>query len=378
MPPLGPVILTESHFLRHGADVRKVITKRLRESCVVFLGVSLTDPNLVGPLWDTANDDAMGDADRKPCFVLHVPDLAAGASGIAESREYALAKYAYLEDALGVSPVFLKSYSQLHQVLTELDLALTEGADAYFADHSYGRRFVSTLQSCYESLGFTDDLDASLSDRQRVSSELFSLVDSTGAVGRILELPRKGKRRLRGLREQHGDHHDSEERFGLFLWLRTKAEGDDEAAPYGLTLVASSAYVHRESWSATRFVEITPSSGFPVAEMLWKNTVVVQNLMEVSPFQLWRGTLCIPIRVMEDVETPEGVYAAPLTVGGIALNTTHHPIPDELPHPRVSKLAVILEDQQWRGELHKALHDPVRDMLMRGQLSLPRAKDLRP
>ena len=37
---------------RHGPSARSVVAESLVRSNVLFIGVSLTDPNLVGPLWD--------------------------------------------------------------------------------------------------------------------------------------------------------------------------------------------------------------------------------------------------------------------------------------------------------------------------------------
>jgi hypothetical protein len=45
-----PIILSESDFREHGRVIQDLITKVLETSDVIFVGVSMADPNLVGPL----------------------------------------------------------------------------------------------------------------------------------------------------------------------------------------------------------------------------------------------------------------------------------------------------------------------------------------
>jgi len=175
--PLKPVILTESHFLEHGPKVRALILKQLQASCVIFIGVSLADPNLTGPLWDLRS----GQQVRIRPFVLTVPEPPPQGCHHRDIKRYTLENARYLEDKLKMRPIFLKSYAQQIQVLGDLDLALSAGKSRYTIGASgdsnleYGLRFTRALNKAYESIGCTGGSDSpercnarKLSDRLQV------------------------------------------------------------------------------------------------------------------------------------------------------------------------------------------------------------------
>ena len=66
-------MLTESDFLEHGARVQEIVTSAIAAGTILFVGLSLTDPNIVGPLYRSDNS---GDAHRYGLFVppLHGPE----------------------------------------------------------------------------------------------------------------------------------------------------------------------------------------------------------------------------------------------------------------------------------------------------------------
>ena len=116
--PKHPIVLSESQYLKYGARVRETIAKTLANSYSIFVGLSMADPNLVGPLY--ASRPATHDR-----FALFVPRRLPDES-YEESAKYAVSSAKYLETELGLKPIFLKSYSQLNQVLSDLSLAISE------------------------------------------------------------------------------------------------------------------------------------------------------------------------------------------------------------------------------------------------------------
>lgn len=373
--PLRPVVLSESHFLFHGPKIREVVRERLLNSAVVFVGVSLSDPNLVGPLWDVnpkyLDDDteqAPESRERHPCFVLHVPSAVLGAETIEEARSYVLKKYEYMEEALGVSPVFFKSYSQLYQALSELNLALTN--DDYFTRTvpqplRYGDRFSNHLRDAWTAVGASDAefTRESFDHRLAVADRLAELLDPDSDLGAALLKPgSKILHRHDSIKRSSRDFGGDQEHFGIFVWLRTPTKDDsDVAAPYALNLAASSTYIHRNSWSFARDVPIEPTSKVPAARAVYSGLLTRANLPEQSRFPLWRGVWAIPLRVSSD-----GTLGGPdaVTVGAIALNTSHQVVVDaKSAQGRASVLAAIAEDQLATDRLRDALETSVAGIL---------------
>jgi SIR2-like domain len=161
-PPLRPVILTDSDFLEHGARVRKAVGSAISTGTTLFIGLSLTDPNIVGPLYETTNT---GTTER---YGLFVPRLHGGGFKPEEHARYGLAGAEFLRTKLGLAPIFLKSYSQLNQLVAELRLAVAEpnlyrrNAPKASSLH-YGTRFREALTQAYTAVGAHDktgELDA--------------------------------------------------------------------------------------------------------------------------------------------------------------------------------------------------------------------------
>ncbi|SCC56050.1 MULTISPECIES: SIR2 family protein [unclassified Gordonia (in: high G+C Gram-positive bacteria)] len=337
MTPLQPVILTESHFLRHGPAVRKIIFDELVERCVIFIGVSLTDPNVVGPLWDRAEEIQRTGRKLPPCFVLHVPGPVEGADSLKTSYAYTLSKYRYFELALGVKPVFLKSFSQLHQLMSELSVShlvqiKAESSATTEERQSYGVRFGNKLRSAYETLGYDHSgkniaHDAAL----RVSEALRRELAPGSSLGSMLyeadyEIRAKHQELVGstpGMQETVGSTPGIQERFGLFLWLRVPETHNGDPAPYAIRLVGASPYTHYEEWSFTRDVVIEADSLYPPSTAVFSGMAVAMNLKATSEFQLWRSAIAVPVRVEGDrYEREDGTSIADsMTVGAVVLNS---------------------------------------------------------
>lgn len=369
MTPLRPIVLSESQFLRHGPEVRRLISAEIQRGVVIFIGVSLTDPNLIGPLWDLAQSGSKQATQN--CFILHVPNLASGTDSMSESRSYSLAKYEYFESALNVKPIFFKSYSQMNQALQELSYCLVVGND-YFENAGdgsdpvasiYGHRFQRTLDLCYRAVHGENATDDAFDfvHSQEFALKLGSLIEPGTPAGDILLSPSPlVRRRKLELMRAFRDLPDESEHFGLFLWLRCRKSIDDINAPYAISMAAASNYVHFERWSFERIVEIAPRSGYPAAESMFHGLAQLTNL-RLNPPNIWRGSFAIPLHVPADLNLDATEPNSTLLVGALVLNTTHDIYPwlrdaDEV-RPRVSILTAISQETALAEELGQYLLD---------------------
>jgi hypothetical protein len=338
--PGKPVILSESHFLEYGPKVRQLILDQLKSSCVIFLGVSITDPNLTGPLWDARSPKEGHDGLASRPFVLVVPEpVTSTGCGDREGKIYALKKARYLEQKLEMRPIFLKSHAQLVQVLWDLDLGFavpgryeTSGQRMH-ESLAYGNRFKQKLDACYTAIGCNATQDSlSLGKAQRLSASLHAALSKNGDVGYILNT----------LIRRHNNGALTDENFGLFLWLRIR-EHDPDKAPYALNLMGSSAYVHRAAWSASKKVPIVADSRFPAARALFCGTMLIGDLKGESPFAIWRGMLAKPIRIEDTTYCKQDFVHGldTVVVGAVTLNTTKYTERDQHPGIREDELSVL-------------------------------------
>ena len=121
--PQGPIILTESTFLKYQTDIQSFIVTSLRQSdAVVIVGMSITDPNVIGPLW-TMRD---GSESLPPVFnIVVVAGDPAGSEQVSEDagavdarndlRAYAYRRAQFLATTFNVKNLYLKTYAQVPQ-----------------------------------------------------------------------------------------------------------------------------------------------------------------------------------------------------------------------------------------------------------------------
>ncbi|WP_394619403.1 SIR2 family protein [Lentzea sp. JNUCC 0626] len=318
--PRTPIILTESQFLKYGAEVRQVISENLAGAVTVFVGLSMSDPNLIGPLYESAAQKS-GSAR----FALVVPETTPGTS-YEDSAQYAIESAVYLEQHLDLKSVFLKSYSQLNQVVADLSLAVAEPARY---DHGrsrrgrdslvYGTRLAAALDRCYGSLGCTRTQQVPTGD---------AATDLTVRLHRALHAPKGPVALLKSLSYRYGDYRiggADGENFALFLWLRARKTKDGRQ-PYALSLAGSSAYIHREEWSLRHEVPITREAPFAAAQAVFEGSPQIVDITPVPPLPIWRGIIAAPIVLAQTASTVMvGRHPADvLTVGAITLNGTRY------------------------------------------------------
>jgi hypothetical protein len=342
-PPHKPTILTESQFFRHGADVRNIIYEHMKDACSLFVGLSMSDPNLIGPIYEMTNREI----DRHR-FTLVVPDAAPGAADAVDSIRYAIQSAKFMERELTLRTVFLRSYSQLNQAISDLGLALVE-PDRYKArprDGSpslvYGKRLARALDNCYASIGCPKARQVPTgAAAQDLNNRLYDALHSRrGPVQSLRQVAKRlGDFAIGG---QNGEN------LALFLWLRSHHRAVTKA-PYALNLVGTSAYLHREEWSVRRELDITRDSKMAAVQAVFRGTPLAVNVDPSPTSPIWQGIVAVPI-VMESAgsnRTLDRVPVDQLTIGAITLNSTRKVTltPGETPGSTVngSKPSVITE-----------------------------------
>jgi hypothetical protein len=311
LPPLRPVVLTDSDFLEHGVRVRSAVSSAIATGTTLFVGLSLTDPNIVGPLYESSKSKSP----RSERYGLFVPRLHGGGYTADEHAGYALASAEFLKTKLELRPIFLKSYSQLNQLLSELGLAVRE-PDLYrrnapkSASLHYGSRFREALAQAYSSVGAnsrTGDMTAEKS--YQLSRGLYDGLRS--ARGPLLLL-NQYRRKYRG-------SIAARENFGLFLWLRSLDKPEEKK--YALTLIGSSVYTHLESWGREREEMIVGDSNYAAVHAIFEGGVKLENRDAGSK---WRGVVAVPLIVngQRSSQRLGDDYLDSLVIGALTLDTT--------------------------------------------------------
>lgn len=303
-PPKGPLVLTESEFLEHGPRVKEIVKEALLGTQVVFSGVSLTDPNLVAPLWSLKN----AETDYRHPFAISVVSPSQ-ASNHRNARAFEIKKTAYLEQTLNVRTIFLKSYAQVPQLFNELALACGD-RDAYISDEPktsarYGHRLKRTLDTAYRSIGCSREdipigaaaveLSKALHNQLHVAPQgQTSVIEDLRQI--VADMPASDNPDVLADYKSYSTALEKE-MFGLFLWLRSR-RASGKRAEYDLKLMGSSVYVHNEPWSLDRVAEISSQSRHGAARAAYSGRAYIQDLDEDREFQLWRTGLHVPFSVV--------------------------------------------------------------------------------
>ena len=319
MHSITPLILTESHYLKYGADVRDRISQAFSGAVGLFVGLSLTDPNLIGPLYATM-PKRPGNPNR---YAMTVADLNAHQSQTREKQAMrAVESVRFLNDKLALRPIIVKSYSQVEQVVSDLSLALAEpkryfgSADRGRNSLKYGARLDRALKMCYEAIGCKRNSFIPTGPSASAITEKL----------RTVLVHRKGPKKLLdewtdGRRIKFDDGEP--ERYGIHLWLR-RPDPTAGAPTYSLTLVGSSAFESKEPWYIERNVPIDNETDYAAAQAVHRGLWVMGNMGPKRTVRVWRGNVAVPI-VLAGVASSEKVGDSlldRLTVGALTLTTT--------------------------------------------------------
>lgn len=343
--PTSPLVLTEEEFLRWGPRVRDYLKTSFEgASCVVFVGMSMVDPNIVGPLWDIKNGDSgsaglqnSDDGNRQklgqqlaniPKFVLATVSETDGSSAVDYETlvRYTRARAEYLEQSLGAKVILTKSYGQLTQLLCELGLDLAE-SQIYGARNAnkvrYGPRLQRALNQAYETIGAAKsrDIPTDQVKRDNLTEHLWRIAGSFE------------KEAARCSREFLNGSASIEEKIAVFLWLRERSHGK-RSAPYAIRLIGSSAYTNRDSWlQEDMYEKIDCRSQTSAGRAIASGSYHMQNMYPNPPRRrTWRGVVGLPIRVLAsgsgltviDSTRISGVRGEldQLTIGAVTINST--------------------------------------------------------
>ncbi|HPJ17741.1 MAG TPA: SIR2 family protein [Actinomycetota bacterium] len=356
--PIGDVILTQSSFLRHQSSIQSFIEDGLVECDIaLFVGMSVTDPNIIGPLWRLKARTGIK-PDVYNVAIVGMPTLQAHQSpasrSLSAARSYAYRCAEFLESSFAVHNVYAKTFAQVSQILYDAALFATDPG-RYLSDDEnvstrYGVRLSRCLDSAYASLGCEPDSDfpvgksgidvsnALYTELSYQSADFSRMTDQYkidprvplaefGGIAQFLQRCASGLRRshneeLRGIYEAHGQEF-AREQFSLFAWLRSRNSAEYD---FGLRLVGTSAYTHRQPWSMNRSVEVVPGTGYPAVECILTGKPFITRGYDPRPNALW-GTIAVtPFTVTSPTSHPmlKGVDMDVLQVGAVSLNSTFH------------------------------------------------------
>lgn len=321
-----PLVLTEDAFNRFGKQVQDEVARILEESsAVIAVGLSLTDPNLIGPLSERAH------AENEGVFMVSVP-TAHRELDAAEALEYAEVRERYLTESFGIQIVPLNSYSQMHQLFIELEIAIST-AEKYFASSPatgtrYGFRLNRCLRAAYKSLGYSPTAKKpSQQALRKASDQLYLLLP--GVRSELGRLVRKSTDRRSSILlkscERIRDHID-DEGLGLFLWLPRRFDPleEDTQRRHELQLVAASAYSHREQWSFERTVEVSAYGEVTAQRAAFTGQPIFEDADQVYEPRVWLSNAAVPL-TLYDKQTDSVVTAGvvvlssnkPMLQGGV-------------------------------------------------------------
>lgn len=322
-----PLVLTQSQFLTYGTTVRDLIADALAGAVGLFVGVSLTDPNVIAPLYQSAGsvpgytvpDSAMGRKDLHR-YSLSVMTPVAGATDDLQQASYVTASAQFIDRKLNVKPIILKSFGQVNQVVADLALALRY-PDQYKSRPSsglpslrYGNRYKTAISTCYGWLGLDR---APFVPVGAVSAEITERLRSALSPIRTY---------LRRVAKGHGlGVIDGEiENFQLCLWLR-RLDAVSRGATYSLELIGSSTFQNREPWAMRREVPISSDSPYAAAQAVFDGLPITTNLDGGKNSGLWRGVVAVPLTVGGFAADGEvaGQLLDQLTIGALTLDSTH-------------------------------------------------------
>jgi hypothetical protein len=313
----GPLVLTESQFLRHGKDVRQAIYENLKDSCALFVGLSMSDPNLIGPMYEMQLN-----GEKAPLFNVLVPDPFKDTDDDVACR-YVFESAEFMENALKLKTIFMKSYSQLNQVVSDLSLAIVEPRYrarrvAKARSLVYGHRILRVIDTSYQRIGCAPGEEVPVGPTAETLNARLHLALHDRRKGPLAVLKKVG-------RAQGGGHlfgGVDGENFALSLWLRCRRSGSRDAK-YAINLVGTSAFTHREGWSVRPAEEIRRDSQLSAAQAIFRGAMIVSNAESVPASPIWRGIVASPI-VLEGMSSDQKIgkkAADVLTVGAITLNS---------------------------------------------------------
>ena len=290
------IVLSDADYYRMQTPGRwqEVHTKgRLEESSCLFVGTSLSDPNLVRYVYRSEPSD-----ENIVIFTRQGDDRATQFLPAVVSARETAARRRWSEG--GVLPLYADYYSEVAQFVYEVSLArraLAEGIDY--------QRFATRLAEWHAAIG----------------EELLGIEDLDDFHRTQDTLQREMTRWLEGVRdffEEADIQPGPNERLGLHVWVLDPAQ-------YELTLWASSDRAWRDPSTLTP-VRIGLDSPWIAVKAFCRGTPLTEETVDDTSSR-WNHVLAVPLRLdaePEDVLSGEDRWGL-LPVGAITLASTSEP-----------------------------------------------------
>lgn len=274
--PEGALILDERDFAIEGVRPPGSVLPDVLDpkAPTLFLGLSMTDPNLVAACYLLDDRTKKGKKKEKPrpWFGLFV-------KRVAEDNTVGHFSAARLRD-LGITPLHLVSYGQISQVLYELLHRVDLGADYWSDDEPrrYGMRFTAWHKRLLETSPGLFGGDRFPTTHGRLHDALSDALETMKSTAGPLSDP------------EHDEH------FGVHLWVRRPASVDLGH----LDLAAASAHRHREPWSLSeQSLPIRAGSTITAVDAIFYGGEQRKN-SDPDPNRRWKSVIGVPIDLIKD------------------------------------------------------------------------------
>jgi len=277
---LGPVVLDERDFALMNEATLAALADLLADPAALFVGMSLTDPNVVNPTYRAA--ESSGGVRHYGLFVGEFrPETPAVVRDVIARRL----------ERQGIRPVNLVSYGQVSQFLVELALRLEHGEE-YWSDDvgiRYGHRLVMWRAEAEQRWPRGGDHFAAA--QQLLHDDI--------------------RRSVAAIERHLGTRRKADEHFGIHLWARRP----DAESLGQLELWAASAQLHRDPWALTHPppAHLAETSENLAARAVFYGSPQARDVSD--PTSRWQHMLALPVTLRE-----EPWYG--LCVGAISLAST--------------------------------------------------------
>lgn len=348
---LGPIIFTEGAFLEHGSNVRKKLEELLADTIVIFVGIGLTDLNLISPLHRVKDSDGLRVA-------IHTPRLTHDTLSEEQCVEFASLRSQYFREKLNLQTAFTRTYSQVTQLVSELGLAAAASKHYHRRPGDglhYNKRYNQVLRLAYSAVGAdprSGILDSDLAIN--VGWRLHEIVNSP--KGPISLLNNFRSRRKKGTLAPS-------EKFGVFLWLNDLPKRPKGFQ--GIRLVATSAYVHWEAWSAFRVDRIEGTSKTTATLTAFHGKAQSLDIPHDSRDRMsWRGAFAVPL-VAGSSQSKFMIGNQDLDqlqVGAISVNSTRPVVREDNPRENLSIISNLTESEM--DDFLMSLYDSIQSLMV--------------
>ena len=278
----GPrkIVLTEEHYHRMQRGTcwqERLVTRCLERSLCLFVGTSLSDPNLIRYLYGHKRSDPRGHA----AIFVRQGELDAPAEVRAALERSATERWA----RCGVEAIFVDHFADAAQLLYEIAYRKRVGADAYVP---VGGRAADLIEQIERGLLLVDEGQQRFAQRQVELSDLLrQLLNSILPLTYGRRLPRR-------------------EKFGLALWLLSR-DGTQ------ITGWAHSDRAHQDP-ATVEPVRIDAASKWVAVRAVCQGVRVQSDVDNYS--SRWRFIRGLPLVVGKPSRLPIGCLTLTSTVDG--------------------------------------------------------------